>query len=84
MTMPTCQINEVQAAMCTLAGDVADAIHDHRQHRVRAAAALVHFGLRHRSVSCADLHHFQHLLPAAHIHLFGQATESMSILLGHA
>ena len=65
----TCQVNEVEAAMCPDASHIVQAIHNHGQHAVGAAAPLVHLGLSNRAVALTQLHHFQHILCACHLDL---------------
>ena len=65
----TGKVDEVEAAVGALAGDVGDAVHDDGEHGVGAAAALIHLGLGHRPVARADLHHLQHFFSTPHIHL---------------
>ncbi len=40
----TCEVDEVEAAVGGGARQLRHAVHDHGQHRVRAAGALVHLG----------------------------------------
>ena len=65
-TVPTRQVDEVEAAVAALMGGMGDPIHDDGEHAVAAAAALVHLGLCHRAVAGPQGHHFQHVLCAVH------------------
>lgn len=65
----TCQINEVEAAVCSDARHIVQAVHNDSQHTVGPAAALVHFGLCNRAVALAQLHDLQHVLCAGHLNL---------------